>query len=208
MIHGRDRAPCRDRSSRSCAQLGLASIPARGALQQALLQAGRRALWPAERREPSGCDEAVWTIDSAIVNRLQGGFPLVERPFAAVAAELGIAEDDLIARLQRARWTRASLTRFGPMYRRRAHWAARSRLAAMRVPRAGFRPRRGDRQRAPGGRAQLRARAPFNMWFVVATERPEGIARDRSRRSSGDRLPVLDLPKRAASTSSTSGLTA
>ena len=36
-------------------------------------------------------------IDSAIVNCLQGGFPLVERPFAEVAAELGLAEENLIA---------------------------------------------------------------------------------------------------------------
>jgi hypothetical protein len=35
----------------------------------------------------------------------------------------------------------------------------------------------------------------YNMWFVLATERPEGIARaiDRIERETG--LPVLNFPK-------------
>ena len=41
--------------------------------------------------------------DRRIVNALQGGFPLVDRPFAEVAARLGLDEDALIAAVTRLR---------------------------------------------------------------------------------------------------------
>ena len=40
-------------------------------------------------------------IERAIVNRLQGGFPLCARPFARAAQELGIGEQELLRRLRR-----------------------------------------------------------------------------------------------------------
>ncbi|WP_436434726.1 AsnC family transcriptional regulator, partial [Enterococcus faecium] len=40
-------------------------------------------------------------VDRSIINALQGGFPITERPYAAAAADLGLAEADLIARLDR-----------------------------------------------------------------------------------------------------------
>ena len=54
-------------------------------------------------------------LERAIVNRLQGGFPLCERPFAAAATELGTDEATLIAKLG-AMLAAGTLTRFGPMY--------------------------------------------------------------------------------------------
>ena len=39
-------------------------------------------------------------LERAIVNRLQGGFPLSERPFADAARELGTDEAALIAKLK------------------------------------------------------------------------------------------------------------
>ncbi len=40
-------------------------------------------------------------VDRRIVNGLQGGFPIAERPFAEAAAKLDLTEDVLIARLGR-----------------------------------------------------------------------------------------------------------
>ena len=39
------------------------------------------------------------SADRAILNALQGGFPITDRPYADVAAELGMTEPELIARL-------------------------------------------------------------------------------------------------------------
>jgi DNA-binding Lrp family transcriptional regulator len=53
-------------------------------------------------------------LDRAIVNRLQDGFPVCERPYEVVAGQLGCDEDELLARLDRLLSDRV-LTRFGPM---------------------------------------------------------------------------------------------
>ena len=37
--------------------------------------------------------------DARLIDRLHGGFPLVDRPFAAVGAELGWSEECVIERL-------------------------------------------------------------------------------------------------------------
>ncbi len=54
-------------------------------------------------------------VDRRIVNGLQGGFPLCERPFAAAAESLGLDEETLIARVQHL-LDQGVLSRFGPMY--------------------------------------------------------------------------------------------
>lgn len=41
------------------------------------------------------------TIDRAIIKATQGGLPLVPEPYAAVAADLGLDEDELCRRLER-----------------------------------------------------------------------------------------------------------
>ena len=54
-------------------------------------------------------------IDRSVINALQGGFPVSERPFADAACELGLAEADLIARIERL-LAGGELSRFGPMF--------------------------------------------------------------------------------------------
>lgn len=132
-------------------------------------------------------------FDSAIVNRLQGGFPLVARPFAVVAAELGLAEEDLIARVGKL-LGEGVLTRFGPMYQVE-HMGGAFSLAAMRVPPGDF-----DRVAAivnalPEVAHNYEREHAYNLWFVLATETPEGIARAITRIERETGLPVLNLPK-------------
>jgi DNA-binding Lrp family transcriptional regulator len=54
-------------------------------------------------------------VDRSIIDALQGGFPVCDRPYAAAAAQLGISEEVLLARLQ-SLLDRKVLTRFGPMF--------------------------------------------------------------------------------------------
>ena len=70
--------------------------------------------------------------DRKIINALQGGFPLCEEPYRAVAEGLGIDEAQLIGRLQRMLDARV-LTRFGPMFQIEAIGGAFV-LAALAVP--------------------------------------------------------------------------
>ena len=132
-------------------------------------------------------------FDNAIVNCLQGGFPLVARPFAAVAADLGLAEENLIARVRKLLEERV-LTRFGPMVQIERMGGAFS-LAAMRVPSDDFDRVAAIVNAVPEVAHNYEREHEYNMWFVVATEKPEGITRAIARIERETGLPVLNLPK-------------
>ncbi len=132
-------------------------------------------------------------FDRAIINRLQDGFPICERPYTEVAAELGLSEFELIGRLERL-LAEKKLSRFGPMYHAERLGGGLS-LCAMRVPEADF-DRVAEQVNAFPEVAHNYARDhALNMWFVLATETPQGIADAIAgiERSTG--LPVYDMPK-------------
>jgi DNA-binding Lrp family transcriptional regulator len=131
--------------------------------------------------------------DRALINRLQRGLPIVPQPYAAVAAELGLSETDLLARLQRLLDT-GILSRFGPMFQiERA--GGRFTLAAIAVP-----PERFDEVAAivnafPEVAHNYQRTHALNMWFVVATASPQQCADTLRRIEAATGLPVRDMPK-------------
>lgn len=132
-------------------------------------------------------------LDRAIINRLQGGFPLCERPYAAVAEQLGSSEDEVLARVERLLRDRV-LTRFGPMFHAERLGGGLS-LVAMKIPSDDF-ERVAEIVNAMPEVAHNYAREhALNMWFVLATETPEGQreALDRIERETG--FPVYAMPK-------------
>lgn len=132
-------------------------------------------------------------LDRRIVNRLQDGFPIVEHPFAEVARELGCSESQLIERARVLRET-GILTRFGPFFDAEAMGGAFC-LCAMAVPAEQFRDV-AERVNAYVEVAHNYERDHnLNMWFVLATETPESIARvaDAIERETG--ITVLRFPK-------------
>jgi DNA-binding Lrp family transcriptional regulator len=133
-------------------------------------------------------------IDRLLVNRLQAGIAVAERPFAPIAGELGIPEAEVCGRLQRL-LEEGVLTRFGPMIDAAALGGAFT-LAAMSVPPHDF-----DRVAAlVNAHAEVahnyRREHAYNMWFVVATERPESIRAVLAEIETESGYRVLDLPKR------------
>lgn len=132
-------------------------------------------------------------VDRAIVNALQGDFPICERPYAEAAARLGLSEDELLARLARL-LERGVLTRFGPLYHAERLGGAVT-LAALRVPGEDF-ERVAEIVNAFPEVAHNYARAhEFNMWFVVATETPERLAAVLREIERATGLEVYDFPK-------------
>jgi DNA-binding Lrp family transcriptional regulator len=57
-------------------------------------------------------------VEAALIESIQGGLPLVERPFAAIAASLGLAESEAIERIQ-ALIEDGTVKRFGVIVRHR-----------------------------------------------------------------------------------------
>ena len=132
-------------------------------------------------------------VDRQIIAKMQGDFPLCERPYAAVAEALGILEEDLLGRLQRLLDSRV-LTRFGPMMQVERMGGAFV-LAALEVPEARYDEVAAQVNALPQVAHNYRREHAFNMWFVLATETPEGIAEAIVRIEGDTGLQVRAFPK-------------
>src|SRR5574343_534437 len=132
-------------------------------------------------------------IDRAIIDTLQGDFPLCERPYAAAAERLGIGEADLIGRLERMLADKV-LTRFGPMFQIERMGGAFV-LAALSVPEERYEAVVEQVNALPEVAHNYRREHLLNMWFVLATEKPEGIAEAIARIEAETGLPIHAFPK-------------
>lgn len=132
-------------------------------------------------------------LDRRIINALQGGFPLVDEPYREVAESLGIAEDELIRRLEDL-LARRVLTRFGPMFQVEAMGGAFV-LAALAVPEERYDEVTALVNSLPEVAHNYRREHALNMWFVLATETPQGIGDAVARIESLTGLPVHAFPK-------------
>ncbi len=131
--------------------------------------------------------------DRRIINALQGGLPVCERPFAAAGERLGLEENDLLARIAALR-REGLLTRFGPMYNAEAMGGAFC-LCAIAVP----------AERLEAVVAQINAHAEvahnyerdheLNVWFVLGSDDPARIGVVITAIEDETGLTVLALPK-------------
>jgi len=146
-------------------------------------------------------------LDRAIIDGLQGDFPIAERPYAEAAHKLGTTEEVLIARLQNMLEVRI-LTRFGPMFQIERMGGAFV-LAAMCVPGTDWdrvlgivnalpevaHNYRRESLRHLQGEPTSDNSADLNMWFVLATETPDGIGVAVAAIEAASGLPVFPFPK-------------
>ena len=134
-------------------------------------------------------------MERRFINRYQGGFPLVERPFAAVAGELGTDEATLIATL-RGLLASGVLSRFGPLFDAE-RLGGRFTLAAMAVPEADFDRVATQLAALPEVAHNYRRDHVLNMWFVLATPSEQGLREVLGQIRDLTGLEVLDFPKLA-----------
>ncbi len=132
-------------------------------------------------------------LDRALINRLQAGFPVCDRPFAAVAQGLGLDEEALIARVARLLEQRV-LTRFGPLYNADRMGGAFT-LAALSVADPDIDRVAAILDRLPEVAHNYQREHPWNLWFVLATDSPDGIDRTIARIEAETGHQVLNLPK-------------
>ena len=148
---------------------------------------------PHER--PPCTDTPLWLgdTDARLVDHLHGGFPLVDRPFAAVGATLGLSEDEVIERLRRL-LAQGVLTRFGPLFQiERA--GGRFVLAAIAVPEARFADVAALVNGWPEVAHNYRREHAFNMWFVLACTSPQEADAACARIEAETGLRVYAFPK-------------
>jgi DNA-binding Lrp family transcriptional regulator len=138
-------------------------------------------------------DDALDATDRAILNALQEGFPIAERPFAEAGAEFGLSEEALIDRLAHLREIGA-ITRFGPFFDAVAMGGAFC-LCAMEVPRARFDEVMTLVNEHPEVAHNYERDHRLNMWFVLAAETPEGITSIADLIEQETGLTVFRFPK-------------
>ena len=131
--------------------------------------------------------------DRRLLNRLQEDLPLTPRPYADVAAELEITEHDLLDRLARMKAERV-ITRFGPFFDAAA-MGGDFCLCAMAVPEAEFETVLTKVNAHPEVAHNYERTHRLNMWFVLATETPEGIGAAARRIEEETGLEVRRFPK-------------
>jgi DNA-binding Lrp family transcriptional regulator len=133
------------------------------------------------------------SLDRRIINELQGGFPVCERPFREAAQRLGTSESELITRL-RCMLDDGLLTRFGPLFHAEQLGGALS-LCAMRVPRERFDAVAEQVNAFPQVAHNYQRDHAMNMWFVLATESAEELGRTIRDIERETGLEVFNLPK-------------
>ncbi|MDO8608773.1 MAG: AsnC family transcriptional regulator [Phaeospirillum sp.] len=131
------------------------------------------------------------TLDRRLLNEFQQDFPLVARPYAAVAERLGVDEAEVLDRL--ARLSRGGMvSRVGAVFR--PHAVGGSTLAALAVP-----PDELERIAALVSsycevNHNYQREHRLNLWFVVTAPSAEAVQAVLADIAARTDLDVLDLP--------------
>lgn len=133
------------------------------------------------------------SLDKLIVNHLQAGFPVCSAPYKNVAEQLGIAENVLMERIQ-CLLAEGILSRFGPMYHAEKIGGGLT-LGALAVPETRFDQVAAIVNGFPEVAHNYARNHRLNMWFVLATEKPEQVAQVIAQIQANTGLKVYDMPK-------------
>lgn len=129
-------------------------------------------------------------LDRELLNALQGHFPLVERPFAALGSPLDLAEEDVIARVRRMK--AGVIRQISAIFDSRS-LGYKSTLVAFE-----FDPEEIDSgamivSRHPGVSHNYRRNHRFNLWFTLTLHNTVSLEDEVNRlaRESGAKMSIL-----------------
>lgn len=132
--------------------------------------------------------------ERAIVNGLQGGFPLTRRPFRDAGDSLGLSEGELIETIGKL-LADGQLSRFGPLWNAEALGGAVC-LAAIAVPAERFEEVAALVNAHPEVAHNYEREHELNMWFVLSADDPARIDRVIVEIERETGLAVRAMPKR------------
>lgn len=129
----------------------------------------------------------------AIVNGLQGEFPLTSRPFRDAGRALGLTEDELIEGV-RDLTASGTLSRFGPLWNAEQIGGGVC-LAAMAVPETRFAEIAEQVNAHPEIAHNYERAHLLNMWFVISSDNPQRIQQVIAAIERETGLAVHAMPK-------------
>ena len=129
----------------------------------------------------------------AFINRFQGSFPLVERPYQAMAEEIGLDETSLIELIDQL-LVKGILTRFGPSFDA-SRLDGELTLAALTAPEARYDQIADIVNLIPQVAHNYRRDHDLNMWFVISSLEKGGVARCIDEIEQATELKVYNFPK-------------
>jgi DNA-binding Lrp family transcriptional regulator len=172
-----------------------AALPATPATDRAL------AATPKTRSRAGGAAVALDEQDRRLLNLMQGSFPIERRPYAAVAQQAGISEQEVLARVGELLEQRI-IRQVTPIFDTRALGYSSMLVAAKVDPEHPWRAAKIVNSH-PGVSHNYLRNHDFNMWFTLATE-PDSqlglqgtleVLRERTGAESIRQLPTLKLFK-------------
>jgi DNA-binding Lrp family transcriptional regulator len=140
-------------------------------------------------------------FDKRLLDTMQGSFPIVERPYAAVAKALGVAEDRVLTRIRELLDDRI-IRQVTPIYDTRAFGYGSMLVAAKVDPEHPWRAAKIINSH-PGVSHNYLRNHEFNMWFTIAVEEDSklglqgtlDVLQERTGAESIRQLPTLKLFK-------------
>jgi DNA-binding Lrp family transcriptional regulator len=134
---------------------------------------------------------ALTALEKCLLNEYQRGFPLCPEPYAEIAAQLGVAEIDVIQTLESLQ-RRGFISRVGPVFAPQR--AGASTLAALAVPE--------DRLESVANLVSAYAEVnhnyqrehAWNLWFVVTAPDQQRVEQVLADIEAATGLAVLNLP--------------
>jgi len=130
-------------------------------------------------------------LQRALLNNFQQGFPLSARPYADLAKQLGVSEQEVIQTLKELQESK-TISRVGPVFRVGSVGA--STLAAMAVPAERLEEVAALVNEYDAVNHNYEREHGFNLWFVATAADDEDLQdtlRDIEQRSG---LEVMYLP--------------
>lgn len=132
--------------------------------------------------------------ERAIINGLQGGFPLSDEPFLEAGAVLGLSAGELIDGVRHLVET-GRLSRFGPLWNAE-RLGGEVCLCAMAVPPEQFEAVAAQVNAHDEVAHNYERTHALNMWFVISCERGERVGQVIAEIEAETGLPVYPMPKR------------
>ncbi|CAA7615711.1 Protein NirD [Candidatus Terasakiella magnetica] len=130
-------------------------------------------------------------IDRRLLNEFQQDFPLVARPYAALAETLGTDEADILGRLAHLSG-RGAVSRVGAVFK--PHTVGASTLAALAASPETLEEVATLVSSYPEVNHNYQREHRLNLWFVVTAPSRDGVQSVLADISVRTGLEVLDLP--------------